>query len=135
MSCYMYCTYVAYRIFFHCSCEAKNCQVKGPLGHFVKGRRSAYIYIYLVQQSNSGLGHFIVEVSRLHTIRHTHTHTHTATHTATHTCTNTHTHTTHTHKHRYTHTHTQPHTHTQTTHRHTHTHKHTHTPGSTPLNK
>ena len=27
-----------------------------------------------VQQPNSGLGHFIVKVSRSHTIRHTHTH-------------------------------------------------------------
>ena len=33
----------------------------------------------MVQQPNSGLGRFIVEVSILHAIRYTHTHTHTHT--------------------------------------------------------
>ena len=62
----------------------------------------------MAQQTKSGLSRLSVNVSRLHTIRHTHTH--------------------HTHIHSHTHTHTHAHTHHTLTHKHKpHTHTHTHT--------
>jgi len=41
-----------------------------------------FIFFSADQQTTSGLGSLIVEVSRSHTPRHTHTHTHTQTHTS-----------------------------------------------------
>jgi len=48
-------------------------------------RTRNYVFIFAAQQPNSILGRLIVEVYRLHAIRHTHTHTHTHAHTHTHT--------------------------------------------------
>jgi hypothetical protein len=87
---------------------------------------------------NSDLGHFTVDVSRSHKIRHTQTYTDTDTHWRTHRHKYTHIHRytkTHRHTNTQTHIYTDTHRHTQThtdTHRHTQTHRHT--PGGNPLN-
>jgi hypothetical protein len=68
--------------FLHCSnlffCKKKHCEwslcflsIGSPVKKNSTNINSGTCFS-LVQQSNSGLGHLIVEVSRSHTIRHTH---------------------------------------------------------------